>query len=196
MWPGVLKTAAGATLRFAVVTPLTGSLAAGGLKPADPNAFPRAKLLQRAYAFGVNGTNVPVTLTLTGPVNACGLTLDAEVTDVKAQLPGEKPQKRKWTGRVTKMSSGRTVSGNGGTCKIWKGTLKATTSQKIKFTVGGKVTNGHVSPNAARVAKTLKQAEKSGRRAQATINYKSSGNLCGNRYSNIVTKAKVRHVRR
>ena len=124
MWPGILKTDAGASLLFAVETPMTGSLDKG-LYPTDPAAVKQAKLLQQARIFGARA---PVTMTYTGPVNACGYELEAVVKTATISFPSPYDTKPKVTrrGRVTRMSRPSTVSGNGSTCQIWRGSFKTT----------------------------------------------------------------------
>ena len=190
VWPSTIRTTSGQEINFAVQTPLSGSLAGGGLNPTDPNAAPRAQLIETAFlrkAF--------TTITITGPVNACGLNLPAVVTDVNVQLPPLKNSTMK--GRVLRISAGSNFSGNGESCKAWKGVLKTTSGKRIRFSVVTKTQNGQaVSANAPKTAKALKKAKEKGERAQATITYQAgSANACGRKFTNPVNKAKVKTKR-
>ena len=134
MWPGILKTDAGPSLLFAVETPLAGNVNTTGLNPTDPAAFKLAKLLQSARIFGARA---PVTMTYTGPVSACGYPLEAVVKTATIAFPSPYDTKPKTTrrGRVTRMSGPSVVSGNGSTCKIWRGSIRTTMGVRMRFSV-------------------------------------------------------------
>jgi hypothetical protein len=83
IWRGSLDTPTGERVHFAVVTPLTGSPA----QAADRRAVRTARTLRRARA---RGRRAVTTITVAGPVVACGKTLPravikASTTRVKAR---------------------------------------------------------------------------------------------------------------
>jgi hypothetical protein len=197
MWPGILKTDAGPPLTFAVMTPLIGRLDTTGLQPADPEAFKQAKLLQRAYLFGARA---PVTMTYTGPVNACGYPLEAVVTTATVAFPSAYETKPKVTrrGRVTRLSGPSVVSGNGSTCQIWRGSIKTTSGVRMRFSVETRLAGAPRRPadrRAVKTVRTLRRALAKGRSAVTTITLVGSVIACGKRLGNVVTRASIARAR-
>jgi hypothetical protein len=191
MWPGILKPDAGPSLQFAVMTPLVGDLETSGLKPADPAAFKLAKLLQSARIFG---TRAPVTMTVTGPVNACGYPLEAVVKTATIAFPSAYDTKPKDTrrGRITRLSRPSLVSGNGATCRIWGGSIKTTSGERKRFSIVTRLTG--TPPRAAdrRAVKTVATLRRAKRRGfLATITYAGSVIACGKALARVVTRASI-----
>ncbi len=193
MWPGILKTDAGPSLLFAVETPLAGDINTTGLNPTDPAAFPLAKLLQAAMLFG---TRAPVTMTYTGPVKACGYPLEAVVKSATIAFPSPYDTKGKTTrrGRVTRMSGPSVVSGNGSTCKLWRGSIKTTVGERMRFSVETPLTGSpaHAADRrAVKNARTLRRALAKGRAAVARITVAGPVIACGKTLGHVVTRASI-----
>ncbi len=193
IWPGVLKTDAGPSVKFAVETPLTGNLDTG-LVPTDRTAVTRAKMLQQAAFF-----KAPVTMTYTGPVSACGYPLDAVVTDATVDFPSPYETKPKVTkrGRITRMSRPSVVSGYGSSCRLWRGSLTTTTGVQWSFAVETELAGSPahaVDRRAVKLARLLRRAK--GRRAVTRITFAGPVIACGQTLTHVVTKATTRRPRR
>ena len=193
MWPGILKTDAGPSLLFAVETPMAGDINTTGLNPTDPAAFKLAKLLQSARIFGARA---PVTMTYTGPVNACGYPLEAVVKSATIAFPSPYDTKQKTTrrGRVTRMSGPSVVSGNGATCKLWRGSIKTTLGERMRFSVETPLTGSPARAadrRAVKNARTLQRALAKGRGAVARITVAGPVIACGKALGHVVTRASI-----
>lgn len=193
MWPGILKTDAGPSLLYAVVTPMTGDLNTTGLKPADPTAVKLAQLLESAWIFGARA---PVTMTYTGPVDACGYRLEAVVKSATIAFPSPYDTNPKTTrrGRVTRLSRPSVVSGNGSTCRIWRGSIKTTIGERMRFSIVTRLTG--TPPRAAdrralKTVATLRRALARGRSAVTTITYAGPVIACGKALRRVVTRASI-----
>jgi hypothetical protein len=186
IWPGVLKTDAGPSVRFAVQTPLTGSFDTG-LVPADPTAVTRAKMLQQGAFF-----KAPVTMTYTGPVRPCGYPLDAVVMDATVDFASPYETKPKITkrGRITRMSAPSVVSGYGSSCRLWRGSLTTTTGVRWSFAVETELAGSPahaVDRRAVKLARLLRRAK--GGRAVTTITFAGPVIACGQTLPRAVTRA-------
>ena len=185
IWPGVLKTDAGPSVRFAVETPLAGSFDTG-LVPTDRTAVTRAKMLQQAAFF-----KAPVTMTYTGPVRPCGYPLEAVVTAATVKFPSPYETKPKVTkrGRITRMSRPSVVSGYGSSCRIWRGSFKATTGVRVGFAVQTELAGSPARAadrRAVRLARLLRRAK--GRGAATKITFAGPVIACGQTLNHVVTK--------
>ena len=193
MWPGILKTDAGPSLLFAVETPMTGDLNTTGLKPADPAAFKLAKLLQSAWIFGARA---PVTMTYTGPVNACGYPLEAVVKSATIAFPSPYDTNPKVTkrGRITRLSRPSVVSGNGSTCRIWRGSIKTTIGVRMRFSIVTRLTGSPpraADRRAVKTVATLRRARARGRSAVTKIIVAGPVIACGKTLHHVVTRASI-----
>jgi hypothetical protein len=114
------------------------------------------------------------------------------VTDATAKFPSPYETKPKVTkrGRVTRMSAPSVVSGNGSTCRLWRGSLTTTTGVRWSFAVATELTGSpaHAAdPHAVKLARLLRRAK--GRRAVTRITFAGPVIACGKTLQRVVTKA-------
>jgi hypothetical protein len=187
VWKGTLRTDAGRTIDFTVETAMSGDIHQGGIKPVDRTAFPRSQRLVQAWLLRKRAF---ATITYTGPIDACGLTLDAVVT--AATVTVTKQQTFRWTGRVTRISAPRTASADGQSCRVWTGRRKGTRSTTVRFAVETPLTGTppHAADRrAAKLASTLRKART--RKRRTTITASGPVIACGETFLAVVRKVSV-----
>ena len=119
-------------------------------------------------------------MTYTGPVNACGYPLEAVVKTATIAFPSPYDTKPKATrrGRVTRMSGPSVVSGNGSTCKIWRGSIRTTIGERMRFSVETPLTGSPARAadrRAVKTARTLRRALAKGRSRRGEDHLRGAG---------------------
>jgi hypothetical protein len=191
LWPGIMKTDAGPSFQFAVQSPLVGDLATTGLVLADPHAFELATMLQRAGFFGARA---PVTMTYTpGPVRVCTRPLDNVVTAATVRFPSPYETKKKFTrrGRVTQLSAPTVITGDGSSCRFWRGSFKPSIGRRFRFAVETPLTGSPPRPadrRAVKNATALRRART--KRTRRTVTFATPVIACGEQLKAAVTRVR------
>jgi hypothetical protein len=110
------KANSGETLRLTVMWPLVQS-GPGSWSATDPDAVRRFEDLQRASAL-----KAATTVTFSGPLTACGATIDHLVSAVV--VSSEPARRGTRTGRVERVSRPSTITYRGSKCRVWSATLR------------------------------------------------------------------------
>jgi hypothetical protein len=159
VWKGTVKPASGAKLELALVSPATGSPKTGW-QATDARVVQLTKDLQQADL-----EHLKTTVTYTGPVDACGVTLDHVVTSV-VLAPGPKPKSITRSGTIYSFALAGEYQG----CRVWTGTMQEASGFSRDIAVVTPLRNGRATdPNAPRLAKALRRALTQHHRARVTF---------------------------
>ena len=132
-------------------------------------------------------------MTYTGPLRPCGYPLDNVVAaaTVKFQSPYKPEKNFTRRGRVTQMSAPTVITGDGSSCRIWRGSFKPAVGRRFRFAVETPLTGSPPRPADRRAVKNAARLRRArARRARATITFAGPVIACGEQLKAAVTRVR------